>query len=102
MVTSNRSFHLFAALVLLHIAGVLFAPRALAPLIAGSVYLPLLPVHQMGVPVFGSGESGGWAAPSILGWATVIVVWTATWWTVTKLILELWRRVGSFRSGEDA
>ncbi|MDM0030896.1 hypothetical protein QTI33_01925 [Variovorax sp. J22P271] len=100
MLTSNRSWHLFAALVLLHAAGVLFAPAPLAPLVAASVYLPLMPLQQMGVPVFGSGESGGWAAPSVLGWAAVVAVWAVTWWAVAQLGFGLWRRVGSSRSGE--
>lgn len=102
MLTSSRSWHLFATLVLLHTAGVLFAPRSLSPLIAGSVYLPLMPLRQIGAPVFGSGESGGWAAPSILGWAIVIVVWAVTWWAVAKLTFALWRRVCSSRSGDEA
>lgn len=100
MLTSNRSWDLFAALVLLHVAGVLFAPSPLAPFIAGSVYLPLMPLQQMGVPVFGSGESGGWAAPSILGWAAVVAMWAVTWWAVAKFAFGLWRRFGPSRSGE--
>jgi len=73
LATPPRSGHV------LHIASQRFAHSLgpLAPLIAGSVYLPLMPLQQMGVPVFGSGESGGWAAPSVLGWATVIVVWAS-------------------------
>lgn len=101
MLTSNRSRHLFAALVLLHVAVVLFAPGPLAPLVAGSVYLPLMPLQQIGFPVFGSSESGGWAAPSALGWTTVIVVWGVTWWAVAKLTSWLWRHVGPSRSREE-
>ena len=72
--TFHRSWHLFALLVFLRAACVLFMPGPLAPLIAGSVYLPLMPLQQMGIPVFSSRESGGWAAPSALGWASVISV----------------------------
>ena len=102
MLTSHRSWHLFAALLLLHAAGVLFKPAPFAPLIAGSVYLPLMPLQQMGIPVFGSGEAGGWASPSLLGWTAVVAVWAVTWWAVAKLILGLWRRVGTSMSREEA
>lgn len=99
--TSHRSWHFFAALAFLHAACVLFTPGPLAPLIAGSVYLPLMPLQQMGIPVFSSRESGGWAAPSALGWASVISVWALAWWAVAKLTFRLWRRVGTSKAGEE-
>ena len=100
MLTSVRSRHLFASLVLLHAAGVLFTPDPLAPRSAAAVYLPLMALQQVGVPVFGSGGSGGWAAPSVLGWTTVIIVWGFTWWIVAELTHRLWR-VGTSRSSEE-
>lgn len=77
---------LFAALVVLHLGGVLFAPQALAPVMAGSVYLPLMPLGAAGLPVYAAAASGGWASPSPLGWAAVAVVWGLVWWLVAGLL----------------
>ncbi len=79
------SRYIFAGLVLVHGAGVLFAPVQLAPLFAGSVYLPLLLLQSIGLPVFAAGKSGGWAGPSPLGWWALVVLWSITWWGVAKL-----------------
>ncbi|MDM0110320.1 hypothetical protein QTH97_35915 [Variovorax sp. J22R24] len=95
MLAPVRTWHIFAALVLLHGTGMLFAPDPLAPLIAGSVYLPLMPLQRLGVPVFASGESGGWPGPSLLGWATVVIAWGVTWSLVARLTAGLWRRCGT-------
>ena len=70
------NWFLFAVLAGTHATAVLVAPERLAPALAGSVYLPLLPLKAVGIPVFATAESGGWASPSLLGWATVfLLVW---------------------------
>lgn len=83
---------LFTALSGSHSIAVLISPEILAPAVAGSVYIPLMLVKSAGVPVFAAAESGGWAAPSLLGWALVILVWAAIWWAVASLISRLLRR----------
>ena len=62
---------IFSTLIGVHVAVFIFAPELIAPLVAGSIYLPLWPLSTIGIPVFGVAASGGWAAPSLLGWAVV-------------------------------
>ena len=83
---------LFAALAGTHAAAVLVAPEGLAPALAGSVYLPLLPLKAVGIPVFAAAESGGWASPSLLGWATVFLLWSAIWWVAALTLSRLLSR----------
>lgn len=62
--------------------GLLLAARAgvelLAPAAAATVYAPL-------VLLFGIAQSGGWAAPSLLGWVLVVAFWGLLWWAVAAL-----------------
>ena len=58
-------------------------PDRLAAVVAGSIYLPLMPFQALGLPVFGAAESGGWASPSILGWGLLFVIWVGFWWAIT-------------------
>jgi hypothetical protein len=58
----------------------------LAPVIAGTVYLPLWMLESVGLPVFGRAEAGGWAAPNMLGWLLVAVIWTTLWWLLVAAI----------------
>ena len=85
-----RSLYLFAAFALLHVGGVLFAPEPLAPLMAGSIYLPLTLLKVMGLPVYASVEGWGWAAPSPFGWAAVVVLWGLIWWLVARIATRLY------------
>lgn len=55
-------------------------PDAIAPVIAATVYVPLWPLSVAGLPVFGSAESWGWPAPSVLGWGLLLVFWSTVWW----------------------
>lgn len=80
-----RSPVVFAGLAAGHVAGLLLAPAPLAPLFAGSVYLPLTALRMLGVPVYRNPEAWGWAAPSALGWLLVLVLWGAVWWGVARL-----------------
>lgn len=80
---------IFIALATIHAAAVLVAPEALAPALAGTVYLPLLPLKTLGMPVIGAAESGGWSSPSLLGWAAVILLWSSIWWAAAVLLARL-------------
>lgn len=79
-------WYFFVVLAGSHMAAAFFAPNALAPAVAGSVYLPLVPLQVAGVPVFAAAESFGWSSPSLLGWSIVYAVWVAIWWVVAYLL----------------
>jgi len=85
---------LFVVLVASHAAVTLAAPDALAPALAGAVYLPLMVLHAAGVPVFVAAASGGWSAPSLLGWVIVGLLWLAVWWGVASVVSRLLLRRG--------
>ena len=80
------SWLIFFVLAGAHAVAFWLTPEALAPVIAGSVYLPLLPLKALGLPVFAAAESGGWPSPSLPGWAAVLIIWSAIWWTAARLI----------------
>lgn len=69
--------------------GLLLTARAgvelLAPAAAATVYAPLVLLHWAGLGVFGIAQSGGWAAPSLLGWVLVVAFWGLLWWAVAAL-----------------
>lgn len=79
----------FVALAGTHAVAAIFAPAAWAPAIAWSVYLPLLPLHAAGMPIFATAASGGWASPSLLGWTVVLLLWLAIWWGAAGLLSRL-------------
>jgi hypothetical protein len=80
---------LFVILISTHAALTFFAPEGWAPVVAGTIYLPLMVLKSVGAPVFATAESGGWPAPSPLGWFSVAFVWLAVWWTVALLAARL-------------
>ena len=61
----------------------------LAPVAAGTIYLPLWPLNRVGISVFGRAESGGWPGPSFLGWLCVIAFWSALWWLLATAIAKV-------------
>ena len=78
-----------------HLMASHFTPEFLAPVIAGTIYIPLMPFRIVGIPVYGSAESGGWASPSLLGWAIVFTFWTVVWWVFASVVLHLYyKRAG--------
>lgn len=83
---------IFGVLVCLHAAAGSFSPESLAPVVAGSIYLPLMPLEAIGAPVFGRAESGGWAAPSLLGWVVVLALWAAIWFTLATFLSRLFTK----------
>ena len=77
---------LFICLLAAH-GGLLAAmPKQLAPLLAGSIYLPLLPLQEIGIPVMLAPQSGGWAAPAPLGWTLVLIFWPLVWWWMARCL----------------
>lgn len=75
---------IFLALFLTHaMAGWLVRPIA-----AGSLYLPAMAAHRLGLPVLGSG-AGGWPSPTLLGWCVVIGAWFAVYWGLAALLTKL-------------
>ncbi|MFP2905133.1 hypothetical protein ACLESD_08770 [Pyxidicoccus sp. 3LFB2] len=85
---------LWGSLLTLQFLATASPPEALAPAVAGSVYLPLMALRALGLPVLGRAESGGWAGPSLLGVMAVAVFWGAVWWGVVSLVARLWRAQG--------
>lgn len=89
------SFKCLAAfLSLISIHGALVAsadalPEAVAPVIAGTVYLPLWLLQAAGLPVFGPAESAGWAGPSLLGWVLVAAIWATLWWLLVTALAKM-------------
>jgi hypothetical protein len=80
---------LFVILSGLHLMSLWWAPESIAPVIAGTIYLPLYLFQSLGLPVFGLAPPGGWAAPSSLGWTLAIAVWLQTWWGIAWLFSAL-------------
>ncbi|MES2818830.1 MAG: hypothetical protein V4812_07610 [Pseudomonadota bacterium] len=80
---------LFAILVVSHATLTWISPQVLAPVLAGVLYLPLMPLQALGLAVFAMPEAGGWSAPSLLGWALVLMLWLAIWWGMASLLARL-------------
>lgn len=82
----------FFALVSVHVALVTLGPllsESLAPVAAGTVYLPLWSLSSIGLPVFGPAASGGWAGPNFLGWVLVAGLWSTLWWWLAAVVASL-------------
>jgi len=85
----NLRWVLWGVLLAMQALTLVARPDALAPAVAGSIYLPLMVANAAGLPVYGRAESGGWAAPSVLGWCVVAVFWALVWWGVATLVARL-------------
>lgn len=89
-----RRTTIFAVLAAVHL-GCFAAARAgaefLAPAVAATIYAPLYLLESVGLPVFGATPSGGWAAPSPLGWLLTLGLWFSVWWAVASLVAVLLR-----------
>jgi hypothetical protein len=72
-----------------HIALIIHPPTFAAPVVAGSIYLPLFFLKTIGFPVFAAGESGGWSAPSLLSWLFLAALWAGVWWGVARGLAKL-------------
>ncbi|WP_146210177.1 hypothetical protein [Vitiosangium sp. GDMCC 1.1324] len=81
---------LWVSLLTLQLLATVFIPDAIAPAVGGSIYAPLMVLRALGLPVFARGKSGGWAAPSLLGWIAVAAIWAAVWWGVASLVSRPW------------
>lgn len=60
----------------------------LGAIVAGSIYLPLWPLGELGVPVF---RQNGWffPPPTYLGWVIVVVFWLVAYWCIAGLLAHL-------------
>jgi hypothetical protein len=89
----KKRIGIFLALCILHSSPFYLDMAApLAPLLAGSVYLPLMGLEGMGVPVFSSAHSGGWRAANPLGWIIVIFLWLSIWWYLAGVTAKVCRK----------
>jgi len=70
----------------LHLMLILLTPEFLAPAIAGTIYLPLMPFQIIDLPVFAAAQSGGWSSPSLFGWAIVTILWVVVWWGLASYV----------------
>ena len=61
------------------------------PIVAGSIYLPLWPFDQLGLPVF---HRSGWffPPPTVPGWSVLIAVWVLVYWYLAAFVVWLFRR----------
>lgn len=67
----------------------------LAPLLTGTIYCPLDFIKEVGLPVYKSSPSGGFATPSSFGWLMVVATWFLVWVFITWLLglaISAWRR----------
>jgi hypothetical protein len=76
----------------LHLLTVFLDSEILSPIAAGSIYLPLIGLEMIGIPVFMNGDSGGWASPTVLGWALAFALWLAIWWVLSGAVQSVWRK----------
>jgi hypothetical protein len=65
----------------------------IAAIVAGSIYLPLLPLEKLGLPVV---QSTGWffPPPTALGWLFVAAFWVVLHWYLAALIARCVRGCG--------
>ncbi len=80
---------LFATFICCHVAAWFATPEAFAPVVASTVYLPLMLLKEIGVAVFTTAKSGGWSSPSLLGWAIIFLLWLIIWWVVAFVLSYL-------------
>ena len=83
-------FLIWLALVSVHLVagawGWIAANDRLAAIVAGSIYLPLWPFGELGVPVF---RRSGWMFPplTLLGWLLVVVFWVVVYWFLAAFVV---------------
>ena len=85
---------LWLALIAVHVVllalGFVAGSPWLAPIVVGSIYLPLWPLGKLGLPVFRlSGSS--FASPTAMGWAAIVVSWSLVHCLVAVVIARLLR-----------
>jgi hypothetical protein len=77
----------FIGLTVLHLACYLAATNGigvLQPVVATSIFGPLRLMSAAGLPVLASMPSGGWATPTIVGWALIVGMWLIIWYGVAS------------------
>lgn len=87
--------HIWSALLTVHFTAGVWAwlgdSDRLGAIVAGSVYLPLWPLGELGVPVV---RQSGWffPPPTYLGWFIVVVFWLLAYWYIAGLLAHLFTR----------
>jgi hypothetical protein len=63
----------------------------LSAIIAGTIYLPLWPVSQLGLPVF---ERNQWIIPppNVLGWVFVVAFWALLYWAISLFLGRIFQQ----------
>ncbi|WP_334189085.1 hypothetical protein [Noviherbaspirillum sp.] len=84
--TKRIRLAMWGSFLLLHLLAVAYPSDAIAPAVAGSIYVPLAALNHFGMSVFVESESGGWPAPSVFGWGIVAATWAMLWWGVASFI----------------
>jgi hypothetical protein len=77
----------FFALTFLHFGCFLAATYGvgvLQPIVTTSIFGPLRLMSAVGLPVFASVPSGGWATPTLIGWALIVGMWLTIWYGVAS------------------
>ncbi len=93
----RRPTLIWLALVSVHAVAATYAwlvgGDRIAAIVAGSIYLPLLPLEKLGLPVV---RSAGWffPPPTALGWFFVAAFWVVLYWFVAALIVRCVRGRG--------
>jgi hypothetical protein len=60
----------------------------LAPIVIGSIYLPLWPLGKLGLPVIRLSGSI-FALPTAAGWVAIVVSWSLIHWLFAAVIVRL-------------
>ncbi len=88
----SARFYIWLLFVVVHIGaglwGWVVGGDSFATVVSGSIYLPLLPLENLGLPVL---RQGAWifAPPTILGWAVVAIVWAIVYWCIATFVAWL-------------
>jgi len=80
---------LVAAHVALMAAGWLVGSEWLAPIVVGSIYLPLWPLGKLGLPVIRLSGSI-LPLPTAFGWAAIVISWALVYCFIAAVIARLW------------
>ena len=79
------------ALVVGHVAlmavGWVVGSDWLAPIVVGSIYLPLWPLGKLGLPVIHLSGSI-FPMPTAIGWGAIVICWSLVYWFVAVVVAQ--------------